>query len=147
MTMMEAHVRGGRRGGEVQVRHPDGLWARTANLLLGAWLVFSAFAWDRGAPRVNAALVGYLVFVFALLATALDGVRALTFALGLWLVVSVWLLPAATEAMRWNTGLVGLAVLLLSLVSSRGGVHLPPIRRLAARLEGRRRTSFTTPRG
>jgi hypothetical protein len=120
-----------------QVRHPDGLWARTANLLLGGWLLFSALAWDRGAPRINAAVAGYLIFVFALLATTLDGVRALTFVLGLWLLVSVWLLPAAQQGMRWNTGAVGLAVLLLSLVSSRGGVHAPPFRTLVARLEGR----------
>ncbi len=117
--------------------HPDGLWARTANLLLGAWLVFSAIAWDGGAPRVNAAVVGYLVFVFALLATTLDGMRALTTALGLWLVVSVWLVPASSEAMRWNTGLVGAAVALLSLISSRGGVHAPPVRMLLARLTTR----------
>ncbi len=117
--------------------HPDGLWARTANLLLGAWLVFSAFAWDRGAPRINAAVVGYLVFVFALLATTLDGVRALTTALGLWLLASVWLVPASNEAMRWNTGLVGAAVVLLSLISSRGGVHAPPLRLLVGRLTTR----------
>lgn len=119
------------------VRHGDGLWARTANLLLSGWLVFSAFAWDAGAPRVNAAVVGYLVFVFSLVATALDGVRALNTLLGLWLLASVWLLPAALPAMRWNTALVALAVLLLSLVSSRGGLRAPPVRALLARLEGR----------
>jgi hypothetical protein len=131
-----AEVHAGEPGPAEQVRHADGLWARTANLLLGGWLVFSAFAWDRGAPRINAAVVGYLVFVFALLATALDGVRALTTALGLWLLASVWVLPAS-QVMRWNTGLVGAAVLFLSLISTRGGVRAPPVRVLLARLTTR----------
>jgi hypothetical protein len=136
IKLEEAQV-GNEREEIAGVGHPDGLWARTANLLLGGWLVFSAFAWDRGAPRVNAAVVGYLVFVFALLATALDGVRALSSALGLWLLASVWLVPAANQVMRWNTGLVGVTVLLLSLVSSRGGVRAPPVRMLLARLTTR----------
>ena len=118
------------------VRHPDGLWARTANLLLSGWLVVSAFAWDGGASRVNAAVVGYLVFVFTLLATAFDGVRALNTVLGLWLLVSVWLVPPAGALMRFHTGGVAVLVLLLSLVSTRGGVRRPPLRTFLERLEG-----------
>jgi hypothetical protein len=135
---MEApeHAVGGQPGG-AGFRHPDGLWARTANLLLAGWLVVSAFAWDAGVPRVNAAVVAYLVFVFTLVATAFDGVRALNTLLGLWLLASVWLLPAARALMRWNTALVALGVLLLSLVSNRGGLRAPPLRALLARLEGR----------
>ncbi len=120
----------------LQQRHPDGLWARTGNLLLGGWLVFSGLAWAQGAARVNAAVTGYLVFVFALLATAFDGIRAATTALGAWLVASAWALPAAQPAMRWNVAGVGAGVLLLSLVSSRGGLHAPPVRTLIARIEG-----------
>ncbi len=119
-----------------QVRHPDGLWARTANLLLSGWLVISAFAWDGGATRVNAAVVGYLVFVFTLLATAFDGIRALNTLLGVWLLVSVWLLPPSGALMRFNTGGVAVLVVLLSLISSRGGLHRPPVRTFVERLEG-----------
>ncbi len=120
----------------MQVGHPDGLWARTANLLLSGWLVVSAFAWDGGATRVNAAVVGYLVFVFTLLATAFDGIRALNTLLGVWLLVSVWLLPPHGALMRFNTGGVAVLIVLLSLVSSRGGVRRPPVRTFVERLEG-----------
>jgi len=109
-----------------QRRQPDGLWARTANLLLSGWLIVSAFAWDgAGAPRTNAALVGYLVFVFSLVATVRDRARVLNTLLSLWLVVSVWLLPATHPAMRVNTLLVGGAMFLFSLVSKRGRVGPP----------------------
>lgn len=118
------------------VRHPDGLWARTANPLLSGWLVVSAFAWVGGASLVNAAVVGYLVFVFTLLATALDGVRGLNTLLGLWLLVSVWVLPPAGALMRFNTGGVAVLVVALSLVSSRGGLRRPPLRTFLEQLEG-----------
>ncbi len=119
-----------------QLRHPDGLWARTANLLLSGWLVVSAFAWDGGGSLVNGAVVGYLVFVFTLLATAFDGLRALNTLLGLWLLVSVWVLPPASALMRFNTAGVAVLMVLISLVSSRGGVHRPPVRTFVERLEG-----------
>ena len=122
--------------GEREYRHPDGLWARTANLLLSGWLLVSAFAWDRGASRVDAAVVGYLVFVFSLLATTFDGIRALNTVLGVWLLISIWLLPPAGALMRFNTGAVAVLIVLLSLVSSRGGVHRAPVRTFLGRLEG-----------
>ena len=121
---------------EREIGHPDGLWARTANLLLSGWLVVSAFAWDRGASRVDAAVVGYLVFVFTLLATTFDGVRALNTILGIWLLASVWLLPPPGALMRLDTGAVAVLMVILSLVSSRGGVHRAPLRKFLERLEG-----------
>jgi uncharacterized membrane protein len=111
---------GGSVGGGPGSLHRDGLWARAANLLLAGWLMVSAFALRPGhTGRVNALLMGYLVFVFALVATSVDGVRLLNTLLGLWLLTSAWILPM-TDGMRWSTGLVGAAVVTLSLVSKAG---------------------------
>ncbi len=122
--------------GTVPIRHPDGLWARAGNLLLSGWLVISGFAWDSGKQvRIDALVVGYLVFVFSAAATLIDEVRALNTVLGIWLLVSVWLLPPAQTLMRWNTAIVGIAVILLSLVSSRGGVRPPSLHALLRDLE------------
>jgi len=119
-----------------RMRHRDGLWARTANLLLSGWLIVSAFAWDgAGPPRIDAALVGYLVFVCTIVATVVDGARVLNTLLSLWLVLSVWLFPATHPAMRLNTLLVGSAMFLFSLVSTRGRVGPPE--GLGARLRAR----------
>jgi hypothetical protein len=121
--------------GELHLRHRDGLWARTANLLLSGWLVVSAFAWEQGAARTNAAVVAYLVFVLTTVAAALDEVRALNTLLGLWLVASAWLLPSASVPMRCSTTAVGAAVAVLSLVGKGGELRRPPLRALLARLE------------
>jgi hypothetical protein len=104
--------------------------------LLSGWLVVSAFAWDTGGrARIDAAVVGYLVFVFSTLATLIDEIRVLNTLLGAWLFISVWMVPPAHVLMRWNTALVGLAILLLSLVSDRGRVRPPPLRTLLHDLE------------
>lgn len=126
-------------GKEAYVRHPDGLWARAGNLLLSGWLVISSFAWDAGGPaRIDAVVVGYLVFVFSVVSTVVDEVRALNTLLGAWLLASVWLFPPARALMRWNTALVGVAMLLLSLVSRRGGIGAPPLRALLRDLDSSR---------
>lgn len=126
---------------QASYRLPDGLWARAANLLVSGWLIVSAFAWERGSPRIDGVVVGYLVYVFSMVATAIDEARAVTTALGAWLLVTAWIWPAKAPAMRWNEALIGVAVILLSLVSNRGRLGAPPLRRLLALLEGPRHAS------
>ncbi len=123
---------------QVRYRPPDGLWARAAALLASGWLVVSALAWERGAPRIDGVVVGYLVFVFSIVATAVDEVRLLNTALGAWMLVTAWVWPAKALPMRLNETLVGVAVVLLSLVANRGGLRPASARRLLTRLEGPR---------
>ncbi len=123
---------------QVRYRPPDGLWARAAALLASGWLIVSALAWERGTPRIDGVVVGYLVFVFSMVATIVDEVRLLNTALGLWLLVTAWVWPAKSLAMRGNETLVGAAVVLLSLVSNRGALGPASARRFLARLEGPR---------
>ncbi len=75
---------------QVRYRPPDGLWARAAALLASGWLIVSALAWERGTPRIDGVVVGYLVFVFSMVATVVDEVRLLNTALGLWMLVTAW---------------------------------------------------------
>lgn len=111
------------------------LLARYINLLLGVWLVISAFVW-RHTPeqQTNAWIVGVLVAVIALVAIGRERARYVNTVLSIWLFVSIWALPTALEATQWNHGLVALAVFIFSLVP-----NAPP--RLAGRPAGR----VTTP--
>lgn len=122
----------------MRFRPADGLWARAAAMLASGWLIVSSFAWERGTPRIDGAVVGYLVFVLSVLAVLVDEVRVLNTALGAWLMVTAWIWPARELVMRCNETLVGAAVILLSLVSNRGALRRPSPRRLLARLEGPR---------
>lgn len=95
--------------------------ARILNLLLGAWLFVSAFAWDHlAAQRANAWILGALCAFFAIIATAVPAVRYLNTLLAVWLFVSVWALPHHSLATQWNDALVAIAVLVISLVPSVG---------------------------
>lgn len=121
---------------QVRYRPPDGLWARAAALLVSGWLIVSAIAFERGSPRIDGVVVGYLVFVCSMVATAVDEVRVLNTALGVWMLVTAWVWPAKAVTLRLNETLVGVAIGLLSLVSNRGALRPPSLRRFLARLEG-----------
>ena len=117
------------------------LLARYINLLLGVWLVISAFVWQHTLEQqTNAWIVGVLVAVFALVAIGREQARYLNTALSIWLFVSIWALPTVAEATQWNHGLVALAVFIFSLVP-----NAPP--RVAGRPVGRPVTTPTTAAG
>lgn len=96
-------------------------WQDPANIVLGLWLVISpwilAYAMEMNAVW-NAVIVGALVA--ALGAYELFEVKAweewTTVALGVWLVVSPWVLGfAMMPAAMWNAVAVGVAVASLAL--------------------------------
>ena len=90
-------------------------FARSVNLLLGAWLFVSAFVWPHSEiSRINTALCGLLVVVFALTAMRIPPMRWLNTAVGAWVVMGGALLPHASGNTVWNNVIVGLAVLLVS---------------------------------
>ena len=95
-------------------------WQDPANALLGVWLIVSplvlGFQSDM-TSLVNAVVVGVL-----LLATALGAIfvpRAweewTETGLGLWLVVSPWVLGSATQAAKASAVVTGLVVITLAL--------------------------------
>lgn len=97
------------------------LWLATA---IGVWLMAAPAAFGIGIQEQAADsdhLVGALVIVVAVIALAevARPARFLLIPLGAWLVVAPWFLDGATVASRWNSALMGLAVVALSLPLGR----------------------------
>jgi heme A synthase len=101
-------------------------WARYVNIVLGVWLVISAFAWPHTvSQQTNAWVVGLLVATIALVAIARDRVRYLNTALAVWLFISIWALPGVYMATAWNSALVAIGIFMFSLVPDIRGRTLP----------------------
>lgn len=104
-------------------------WARYMNVILGIWLVISAFIWPHAlAQQTNAWVVGILAAVFAFLAAGRDQARYLNTALALWLVASIWVLPSISVATLWNSGIVAAGLFVFSLIPNLR-TTVPPVRR------------------
>ena len=87
------------------------------NLLLGLWVLASAFAWPHDElAQTNTWICGLLIALFAILAIYEPTMRYVNTVLGAWLVLSTVFVFEATTATRWNNVLVGLAVFIVSLV-------------------------------
>ncbi|WNG46116.1 hypothetical protein F0U60_19850 [Archangium minus] len=96
--------------------------ARWSSLLLCVWLVVSPLLLEFGAPeaRANTVTVGLCLFLFVLVADSLPAFRFVDTALGLWLVVSPFLLGYSDKSIPTvNSVIVGLLVAALSLLPSR----------------------------
>jgi hypothetical protein len=100
-----------------QLKH----WQDPVNAVLGAWLVLSP--WVLGYQGETMALGNFVVVGVLLVATALGAIflprvweEWTESALGLWLVVSPWIVGfSASEAAKANAILSGLVVLTLAL--------------------------------
>lgn len=101
----------------------DRTTVRWINLALGIWLFVSAFAWPHTHPQyVNAMIVGALYTAIAAVAMRAPQVRFLNVALSLWLAFSARLFPTAHAATTWNSLIVALLVLIVTLLPSH-----PPV--------------------
>jgi len=95
-------------------------WSLWLTAAIGVWLMFAPAAF--GIPIEQTAadsdhLVGALVIVVAIisLAEVARPARFLNVPLGVWLVIAPWFLSGSTGASRWNSAIMGGAVMLLSL--------------------------------
>jgi hypothetical protein len=91
------------------------------NLSAGAWLIASPWALDyvAGDSRLNAILAGTIVAFVALLRVGIwraEWLSAINVAVGVWLFGSGFWLATSPPA-RWNSWLLGLAVIVLALLS------------------------------
>ncbi|MFN7134582.1 MAG: hypothetical protein ACK4N5_21060 [Myxococcales bacterium] len=92
--------------------------ARAINVLLGIWLVVSAFLWTHtGAQRVNTVVVGVLCVAFSVLAAKLQPARFLNTLLAVWLFISAFALPSAASATVWNNALIAVMLFMLSMMA------------------------------
>jgi hypothetical protein len=95
-------------------------WQDYVNVVVGAWLFFSP--WILGFAGMQLALWNALIFgavIFVLAVSALsafqDWEEWVDMAVGLWLIISPWVLGvAATTAVVWNFVIVGVLALILS---------------------------------
>lgn len=104
--------------------------ARYINVVLGIWLFISAFVWTHSSAQfTNTWLMGVIAVVCALLALGVRGFRYVNTAVGLWLIISTFSLPHVRPGTAWNNVLVGIAIAIVSLIGSGGGVrarqHVP----------------------
>jgi hypothetical protein len=91
--------------------------ARALNLFLALWLVFSLVVWPHSEVHtVNALIVATLVGLVAFAGSVIPKMRFANVALGLWLVLSVWLLPAGGVNTLINSLLVGFGILVTALI-------------------------------
>jgi hypothetical protein len=90
--------------------------ARVVNVVLGAWLFVSAFAWPHGTVQLtNAWVCGLVVMGAALIAMRVEELRLVETAVAAWLFVSAFALPASA-ATAWHNAIVALAMFVVSLV-------------------------------
>lgn len=94
-------------------------WTLLASAVLGGWLLLApaALGYDDGLAADGDRLMGALVLTVAMIALAevARPLRFLNVAFGVWLVVQPWLLGDLTFSSAANDGLVGVALVLLSL--------------------------------
>lgn len=94
--------------------------ARILNVILGAWLFISAFAWPHTlAQRTSTWIVGALCVIFALIATSAPRFRYVNTILAIWLFISAWVLPSESAGTMWNNVIVAIAIFIVSLAPSR----------------------------
>lgn len=95
--------------------------ARYINVILGAWLFISAFAWAHTeAQMTNTWICGVLAVIFALIATRVQEVRYVNAALAVWLFISAWALPHVSIGTVWNNVLVSIAIFIVALIGIPG---------------------------
>ena len=98
----------------------DGTWARYLNVLVGAWLLVSAFAWRHDqAASANTWICGILVLAFALWALWMPTMQWWNTLIGAWVVFAGFALQHLSAATQWNNVILGVLILLISLVPSQ----------------------------
>lgn len=108
-------------------RNNDYSSARIVNVVLGAWLFISAFAWPHSAAQMtNTWILAVAIVVVAFLGTRTPQMRFVNTAVSVWLVISAFVLPRLAIGTVWNNVLVGIAVFVVSLVGSYGRMTAAP---------------------
>ncbi len=90
------------------------------NILLATWLFVTAFAFNAATAQFwSLLLVSVLVVAFEALSMWRNELRFVDTVLGLWLVLSVWLLPPRNDFIYWNNIVCGLLIVVMSMIRSR----------------------------
>ena len=98
----------------------DKRWQDWLNLLLGIWLFISpwviGFAGAQAAAAWNAWILGVAIVVFSAIAVSMPQAweEVINILLGIWMVVSSWVIGVASRAAETNAVIVGLLVILFA---------------------------------
>lgn len=96
------------------------MFARMINILIATWVLVAAFAWPMPtALFVAMVLVGLGVIAGSVLHMYRGRFRAVTLVFAALLVVSGFLFQARTDFILWNNFLCGVAIGVLSLLSTK----------------------------
>lgn len=104
-------------GQQVGGRSGRGIPAQMLNIVLGAWLIISAFAWPHSRVQMNNTwLFGALVVFFSALGSVAPRAHHLSALAAIWVFVSARELPSISAATVWNNILVAIAIFIVSLI-------------------------------
>ena len=92
--------------------------ARYINVVLGLWLISSAFLWPHPRQFTNTWFMGTLTIAIACLAMKVPRLRYINGLIGAWLVASAVLSPNSSAATTWNNVLVGFAIFSVALMTN-----------------------------
>lgn len=105
-------------------------WQDWINLLLGIWLFISpwvvGFEGSQMAASWNAWILGVAIVVFSAIAVSMpqSWEEVINLLLGIWMVISSWVIGVTSRAAQTNAVIVGLLVILFAILAvamSRGG--------------------------
>ncbi|HEX3866835.1 MAG TPA: hypothetical protein VHV78_08790 [Gemmatimonadaceae bacterium] len=114
------------------------LWARIVNVILGAWLFISTFAWPHTAQsRINTWSLGLLIVLFAIFSIAQPTVRRLNTMAAVWLFFSSLAISQLAQATAWNNMIVAIAVFVVSFIGGHGDERMTSRRTQQRRKEPR----------
>lgn len=98
----------------------DKRWQDWLNLLLGIWLFISpwviGFAGTETAASWNAWILGVAIVVFSAIAVSMPQAweEVINILLGIWMVISSWVIGVTSRAAETNAVIVGLLVILFA---------------------------------
>jgi hypothetical protein len=105
----------GKKGQEVDP--VGGGVARVLNVVVGAWVVLSAFIWHHTVPsRSNTWICGVLVMIFSLVALRAPRARFLTTAVAVWFFITSFTVPTVSAATVWSNWISAVVIFFISLV-------------------------------
>ena len=92
-------------------------WPRWVNLLIGLWLIVSAFAWPHTAgAQANTWILGALIAIASAWAVFMPGARFLNTIFAIWLFFATLVIYHASSATVWNNLIAAVVVFVLSLI-------------------------------
>lgn len=101
------------------VRSARSAWPRWVSLILGIWLIISAFAWPHTAgEQTNAWILGVLIAIASIWAMFAPGVRFLNTIFSIWLFFATIAIMHSQAGTLWNNLIAAIIVFVMSLIPS-----------------------------